>query len=68
MMCDPISRIRKLRNRIAHHEPIIHWNLPKYHEEILKVTRWLSPVAEKWTRHHSRFNDVYPSKRIFLQK
>ena len=37
-------------------------------EEILKVTRWLSPVAEKWTRHHSRFNDVYPSQRIFLQK
>ena len=67
-LADPISRIRKLRNRIAHHEPIIHWNLPKYYEEILKVTRWLSPVSEKWTRHHSRFNDVYPSQRIFLQK
>lgn len=65
-LADPISRIRKLRNRIAHHEPIIHWNLPRYHEEILNVTRWLSPAAENWSRYHSRFDGLYPDSQIEL--
>lgn len=46
----PFGPIRMLRNRIAHHEPILHWNLPKHYSAILKMTEWLSPVAAAWCR------------------
>jgi hypothetical protein len=39
----PLARIRTLRNRIAHHEPIISWDLPKHYDKIIELTGWLSP-------------------------
>ncbi|MZE41912.1 hypothetical protein GTY49_02700, partial [Streptomyces sp. SID5477] len=27
----PLTQVRLLRNRIAHHEPILYWDLPKHH-------------------------------------
>jgi len=53
--------LRKLRNRVAHHEPILYWSLPKHHANILRLTGWLSPAAEAWTRQHSRFPSVCPA-------
>lgn len=53
--------LRKLRNRVAHHEPILYWSLPKHHANILRFTGWLSPAAEAWTRQHSRFPAVCPA-------
>ncbi|MGN6551286.1 MAG: hypothetical protein ACTHJ3_15525 [Pararhizobium sp.] len=41
----PLAPIRMLRNRVAHHEPILHWDLRKHYEFILQLTTWLSPVA-----------------------
>lgn len=34
----PLTPIRILRNRIAHHEPILGWNLPKHHGNMLQLT------------------------------
>jgi len=62
----PLTPIRLLRNRIAHHEPILAWNLPKHHEAILRVTGWLSPAAAAWCRTLDRFDDVHPSGHIEL--
>lgn len=62
----PLLQIRFLRNRIAHHEPVIHWDLKKHHDEILLLTRYLSPAAANWATRHSRFNTVYPTERITL--
>ena len=56
----PLTQIRLLRNRIAHHEPILAWNLRKHHDAILQLTGWLSPVAEEWCRDHSRFGEIFP--------
>ena len=63
----PLTPIRALRNRIAHHEPVIAWNLPKHHAKILELTAWLSPPAADWCRAHSRFEQVYPAERLVLQ-
>jgi len=63
----PLHPIRTLRNRIAHHEPVLSWNLPEHYEKILQVTGWLSPSAAEWCREHCRFKDVYPSERIKLE-
>ena len=63
-----LTPIRTLRNRIAHHEPIIAWNLPKHYASILELTDWLSPAAAAWCRTHSRFDQVYPAQRIELRE
>ena len=61
-----LTPIRLLRNRIAHHEPILEWDLPKHHEAMLRLTRWLSPAAADWCRGLDRFNTVYPVKPLVL--
>lgn len=61
-----LTPIRVLRNRVAHHEPILHWNLPKHYSAILQVTRWLSPAAAAWCVTYSRFDTVHPPDRIIL--
>ena len=62
----PLTPIRVLRNRIAHHEPILSWNLPKHYGQILDLTEWLSPSAAQWCRTHSRFLEIHPPERIIL--
>ncbi|WP_062236680.1 Abi family protein [Aureimonas sp. N4] len=64
----PLAPIRLLRNRVAHHEPIIHWSLPRHQDAILELTGWLSPAAAEWSRAHSRFQDLYPTEGIKLAK
>lgn len=59
-----LTPIRILRNRIAHHEPIISWNLRKHNDAILRITGWLAPAAEAWARQYSRFDTVWPKERI----
>ena len=66
MTAGPLAPIRTLRNRIAHREPIIHWNLPRHYENVLCITFWLAPAAADWCRAHSRFGHVYPVERIDL--
>lgn len=56
----PLAQIRVLRNRIAHHEPILSWNLPRHHAAIHELTEWISPPAARWCRECDRFNEVYP--------
>lgn len=62
----PLTTIRLLRNRIAHYEPIISWNLPKHHSKILQLIEWLSPPAAKWCNENDRFPQAYPSQGIEL--
>ncbi|MEM7620006.1 MAG: Abi family protein [Pseudomonadota bacterium] len=64
----PLTKIRLLRNRIAHHEPILGYNLPNRYSEILKLIGWMSPAAEEWTIYHSRFSRVYPVNGINLSQ
>lgn len=62
----PLHPVRTIRNRIAHHEPIINWNLRKHYGNIVTMTEWLSPAAASWCRAHCRFESVYPQERIAL--
>jgi hypothetical protein len=56
----PLTPIRLLRNRVAHHEPILHWDLRKHHRAMLEVTGWLSLPSAAWTGGVDRFPSVYP--------
>lgn len=62
----PLAPIRTLRNRIAHHEPILYWSLPKHYGAIIQLTGWLSPVAAEWCRDCSRFEAIYPEGGVAL--
>ena len=64
----PLTSIRTIRNRIAHHEPIIAWDLPEIHKKMVELTRWLSPAAAAWCRENDRFEHVYPAERILLAR
>jgi hypothetical protein len=41
----PLTPIRILRNRIAHREPILAWNLARHHAAMRRLIQWLSPGA-----------------------
>jgi hypothetical protein len=58
----PLTPIRILRNRIAHHEPILHWDLRKHHAAMAEVTSWLSPAAAVWCARADRFPSVFPAE------
>lgn len=57
-LAKPLSRFRKLRNRIAHHEPILAWRLTYHHDLILDVTQMLSPPAAHLARRLSRVTEL----------
>lgn len=63
---NPLGTIRSLRNRLAHHETVLHWNLPKHYNNIIQLTRWLSPVAADWCEECCRFKTIYPEEGIAL--
>jgi hypothetical protein len=64
----PLTQIRLLRNRIAHHEPILHWDLRRHHRAVRELTSWLSPPAYDWSQPLDRFDQVYPAERVVLIK
>ena len=55
---EPLNDLRKLRNRIAHHEPIFDRSLLDEHQRILDVTGWISPEARTWIERHSRVPEL----------
>jgi len=54
-----VDRVRRLRNRIAHHEPILKRNLGEDHEIMLELIGWLCKDTESWVRQQSRFEGVW---------
>ena len=61
-----LNRLRRFRNRVAHHEPILQRRLQDDHDAILWMLSMLSPRMEAWVRHHSRVLEVLgqPPHRI----
>jgi hypothetical protein len=58
-----LNPIRKIRNRFAHHEPVLYFDLPKHHANIVTLTDWLSPSTAAWAAQHSTFDAVYDEER-----
>jgi len=54
-----VHRLRKLRNRIAHHEPIFSRQLSDDHELILQFVSWICVDTSGWLRCHSCFEKVW---------
>jgi len=55
-----LNRIRTLRNRIFHHEPIWHWrDLHGQHTEIQETITWINPAMTVFTEQFDRFDEIY---------
>lgn len=61
-----LNDIRRLRNRIAHHEPIIQQDLLQLHQEIMELTGWMSTDALAWCNQRCRFNAIHPGLPIII--
>lgn len=57
--CDDV---REFRNRIFHHEPIMHRNITKEYSQIMELIGWLSPDKAKWIKPYSRVMTVARQK------
>jgi hypothetical protein len=54
------SELRRLRNRVFHHEPIWHWsNLAQQHGDLLEAIRWLDTAMADTTVLFDRFRTVH---------
>jgi hypothetical protein len=59
---DRADEIRRLRNRIAHHEPMFNYDLLGAHQRAASMVRWISPVLLQWTLAR------WPVNREFLKR
>lgn len=53
-----VKEINRLRNRVAHHEPILDVNVPDLHSKIIKLVESRCQVTADWMRHHSTVSVV----------
>jgi hypothetical protein len=53
------NAIRRLRNRIAHHEPIFMRDTMQDHAEIIDAIGWMCADTCAWAAHHSRVAAVF---------
>ena len=55
-----LRRIRHLRNRVFHHEPVWHWpDLAQHHREVLEAIGWINPDMLALAQSLDRFPEVY---------
>ena len=53
-----LDGLRQLRNRIAHHEPIVGRDLNKDHDDLLEAVGWISSDVRAWIESHSNLRDA----------
>jgi hypothetical protein len=63
-----LDKIRRLRNRISHHEQILRYDLNVYYNNIIDLFSWVNPVTAIWLSHHNRFYDVVDQYQEALSK
>ncbi|MFP1132396.1 hypothetical protein [Asticcacaulis sp. W401b] len=57
-----LFKIRELRNRIAHHEPIFSRNIQQEYDRIREIIAWTDPVAAGWVDKIQRVTGMIPTK------
>lgn len=54
LVYEPLDHLHRLRNRIAHHEPVHYLPLDDRHDDLLRVVGFIDPVVEAWLAGNSR--------------
>lgn len=58
----PLDDLRRLRNRIAHHEPILNRNIAADYASILSLTSYISPITAQWIDDQSQIAAIIAAK------
>lgn len=62
-----MQKLHFLRNRIAHHEPIHHYDLASYHVDLLELAGWICADSRAWIASVTRTPAVIgmrPQRRL----
>ncbi len=62
-----LEDIRKLRNRIAHHEPIWAAPLDAIHDSMLELAAMIDPDVRTYIEHYSRVPETIARRRAALE-
>ena len=56
-----LNAVRKLRNRVFHHEPLLWLNpdLEKQHQTGIEVIEWIDPKLKRWLQHHDHLPTMW---------
>jgi Abi-like protein len=57
-----LDKIRKLRNRVAHHESILARELKDDFSSIVETVHWICPVTAAWIKANNTFHARYAQK------
>jgi len=64
-----LNKIRNLRNRVFHHEPIWYWqDLNQQHQHILEAISWIEPSAKDLVVTLDRFPEVYKTGLLNIEQ
>ncbi|ULJ74489.1 hypothetical protein L2W42_21845 (plasmid) [Rhizobium gallicum] len=58
----PLDDLRRLRNRIAHHEPILNRNIAADYQAILDLVGYICPTTAAWVDGHSQVAAILATK------
>ena len=61
---DRLEIVRNLRNRIAHHEPILKLDLPRVYAGALEAISWVCPTSADWVRATNSFPRRFHEKPL----
>lgn len=59
-----VSRVHRLRNRVAHHEPLIDLDVQAYHRTMVRLLRAIDPVLGDWFSGASPVPGVLRSRPV----
>jgi hypothetical protein len=58
-----LDNIKRLRNRIAHHEPIFSRNLRQDYIEIIETIKWICLTTSEWVERTNCFEERFNAPR-----
>lgn len=56
-----LEKIHRLRNRIAHYEPILHYPLDSNYKILIDIISWICPDTANWVDSNNQFIEFYSS-------
>jgi hypothetical protein len=62
LVYEPLDRLHRLRNRIAHQEPIHHFPLPDHHADLLRLVGFIDPTVQTWITSGSRVPQILAAR------
>lgn len=60
----PMERVRRLRNRVAHHDCLLAQDIGGVGEDMLRIVAWIDPGAFAWLKSRTRICDLLTERPV----